>query len=141
MNSLDLALNNAKGHTLNPGTILGDWFYHRTNSERLMTRALKLEGVIFSALPVFDMGDHRRCEVDHIILKNGMMLLQELDGPSHLGELSVDAEKRLAKFKDEGFFVKRYEEPEIVDLDWCTKRARESIAFLDKMLAIYGRRP
>lgn len=106
-----------------------------------MTRALKLEGVIFSALPVFDMGNYQRAEIDHIILKDGMVLLQELDGPSHRGELMLEAEKRLEKFRDEGFFIRRYEQPEVVTLSWCTQRARESIRFMEKMLRIYGRRP
>ena len=141
MNSIERALNNGRGHTKNPATIPGDYFEHRTYAEVLMTRALKLEGVIFSALPVFDMGNYQRAEIDHIILKDGMVLLQELDGPSHRGELMLDAEKRLEKFRDEGFFIRRYEQPEEVTLSWCTQRARESIRFMEKMLRIYGRRP
>ena len=65
----------------------------------------------------------------------------ERDRPQACSKDVADAEKRLEKFRDEGFFIRRYEQPEEVTLSWCTQRARESIRFMEKMLRIYGRRP
>ena len=132
--------NNGMGHTKNPASYYRDCFYHRTSTEALVTRALINKKILFAPLVAFGIGNRRKREIDHLICRNGFMLLQEIDGDSHINESMFEAERRLKPFRDQGFFIKRYRQPPYPDLEWADSICEESISFIDDMTKIFGRR-
>ena len=132
--------NNGRGHNLNPADYYSDHFYHRTQTEALITRVCIQKNLLFAPLVVFSVGNRKRREIDHLLCKDSYMLLQEIDGPSHNEETMFEAEERLKIFRQNGFFILRYKQPDFPDLAWATSVVEESLEFIDKMVAIYGRR-
>jgi len=118
-------INNQGGvPSAEPPHVKHDGLKFRSHAEKRLCKALQKEKVTFAPLPVFVNGSVRR-EPDFFIVKDGYMMLVEVDGPDTHPESPVVAERRLAPFKDEGVRVERISTAECendTDAEKCAKR-------------------
>lgn len=91
----------------------------RSQPEIYLYQALKALGVTFAPLPVFLRGgqDYRRIEPDFLIIKDGIVMIVEVDGDTYHQELPAQAHNRLNMLSHEGailerIFAKECETPE-----------------------------
>jgi hypothetical protein len=111
-----------------------DGLLFRSQSEILLYRALKSLGVTFAPLPVFIRGgeNYKRIEPDFIILKDGVVLMVEVDGDTVHHETPVEAHARTSMMAHEGAHVER------VRADDCNSlEAAEFIA--EKLLKVVAK--
>lgn len=92
--------NQGRAHSNNVAGIVVDGLRFRSRGEVNLYRALRRLGVTFAPLPVF-LGK-RRIEPDFVIIKDGVVMVVEIDGPGTHSETPVEAEQRLAMFRHEG---------------------------------------
>jgi hypothetical protein len=109
-----------------------DGLRFRSKQEIYLYDALKGMGVTFAPLPVFLRGgeNYQRLEPDFVILKDGVLLVVEVDGGTTHRETPVQADRRLRPFKHEGAFVERVEASECANEPQaraCAKRLLEAI--------------
>ena len=124
--------NQGRAHSDNVAGILADGLRFRSQPEVNLYRALRRAGVTFAPLPVFLAGQ-RRIEPDFVILKDGVAMVVEIDGPATHPEAPVAAEQRLSMFRLEGVRTER------VTADSCSteEKARATAAELLQRLARY----
>jgi len=91
-----------------------DGLRFRSRHEINLYKALKALSVTFAPLPVFLRGgsEYTRLEPDFVVLKDGILLVIELDGATTHAETPVQADKRLGLFKHEGAYIERVEAAE-----------------------------
>jgi hypothetical protein len=103
--------NQGRAHSANVAGIVVDGLRFRSRGEVNLYRALKRLGVTFAPLPVF-LGK-RRIEPDFVIIKDGVTMVVEIDGPTTHTESPVEAEARLAMFRLEGVRTERVPAAEV----------------------------
>ncbi|HEY0321190.1 MAG TPA: hypothetical protein VGC66_09570 [Pyrinomonadaceae bacterium] len=86
-----------------------DGLLFRSEPEINLYRALKHSGVTFAPLPVFLRGGttYARLEPDFVVLKDGCVLVIEVDGDTYHRETPADAHKRLLPLDHEGAKIER----------------------------------
>jgi hypothetical protein len=86
-----------------------DGLLFRSEPEINLYRALKHAGVTFAPLPVFLRGgaDYARLEPDFVVLKDGCVLVIEVDGDTYHRETPADAHKRLLPLDHQGAKIER----------------------------------
>lgn len=86
-----------------------DGLLFRSEPEINLYRALKSAGVSFAPLPVFVRGgeSYRRIEPDFIVIKEGVVLVVEVDGDTVHHETPVDAHNRTTMLVHEGAHLER----------------------------------
>jgi hypothetical protein len=86
-----------------------DGLLFRSQNEIYLYKALKVKGLPFAPLPVFLRGgeQYKRLEPDFVIVKDGVLLIVEVDGDTVHRELPAVAEQRLRLFTNEGAHVHR----------------------------------
>ena len=106
--------NQGRVRSNNVAGIEYDGLRFRSQPEINLYIAVKAMGVTFAPLPVFLRGGetYQRLEPDFVILKDGILLIVELDGGNTHLETPVQADRRLLLFKHEGAFVERVEASE-----------------------------
>ncbi|MSP12861.1 MAG: hypothetical protein EXR62_07880 [Chloroflexi bacterium] len=79
----------------------------RSKPEIYLYRALKALDVWSAPLPVFILGGkaYQRIEPDFVIVKNGLMIVIELDGQFFHTESAAEADKRTGRLEDEDVWV------------------------------------
>lgn len=108
-----------------PPHIKHDGLKFRSWAEVRLYKAFKQRDVTFAPLALFMRGNVRR-EPDFFIIKDGFMMLVEVDGPDTHPEKPVEAERRLAPFRDEGVRVERVSASEC-DNDEDAKRCADRL--------------
>jgi hypothetical protein len=99
--------NQGRGVPGKPAHIAYGNLRFRSHAEVRLFKALKAKKVTVAPLPVFAVNGGVHREPDFFIIQNGLMMLVEVDGPETHNETPVEAERRLAPFKDEGVIIER----------------------------------
>lgn len=86
-----------------------DGLLFRSEPEIYLYKALKAKGVSFAPLPVFIRGgeSYRRIEPDFLILKDGLLMVVEVDGDTVHNETPVEAHDRTTMLIHEGAHIER----------------------------------
>jgi hypothetical protein len=86
-----------------------DGLLFRSQPEINLYRALKAEGVSFAPLPVFVRGGehYRRIEPDFVVIKDGVVLIVEVDGDTVHNESPAEAHDRTTMLLHEGALLER----------------------------------
>ncbi len=86
-----------------------DGLLFRSQPEIFLYDALKVAGVTFAPLPVFLRGgaEYRRIEPDFVILKDGILMIVEVDGDTVHTESPLEAHNRTTLLRAEGAHVER----------------------------------
>lgn len=86
-----------------------DGLLFRSQPEINLYTALKAAGVSFAPLPVFVRGgkEYRRIEPDFVILKDGLVLVVEVDGDTVHQETPAEAHVRTTMLEYEGAHIER----------------------------------
>ena len=130
--------NQGWGHSSNPAPIWHRNVRHRAKYEAFFTEACIRRQALCFPLPLAIFGS-KRIEPDYIIIKDGILELIELDGPSHNSELASFEQQRLKPFRDNLVDVIRFPVPEEVDIKWAHSVLDQVFARIEKRKALYGR--
>lgn len=106
----------------------------RSPAEVNLYSALKAQGVTFAPLPVFVRGGrtYHRLEPDFVIIKDGVVMVVEVDGDTYHRESPADAHQRLLPLDHEGAKVERVRAEECATPHKAEACARRLITVLEK---------
>lgn len=112
-----------------------DGLLFRSENEILFYKALKALGVTFAPLPVFIKGGetYRRIEPDFVIVKNGVMLIVEIDGDTVHHETPAEAHARTSMLSHEGVNVERIRASECQTPEQANACARKILEIINKI--------
>ena len=107
----------------------------RSQAEINFYKALKTMGVSFAPLPVFIKGGHtyQRIEPDFVIVKNGFMMVVEVDGDTVHHETPAEAHSRTTMLLHEGVHFERIKASECATEELALGTARKIISILEKV--------
>ncbi len=114
-----------------------DGLLFRSEPEIHLYRALKSIGVTFAPLPVFLRGGpkYARLEPDFVVLKDGVVMVIEVDGDTFHRELPAEAHARLAPLDHEGAKVERVRAAECATAAEARACAERLMKVLEKRIA------
>jgi len=112
-----------------------DGLLFRSPPEIHLYRALKSLGVSFAPLPVFIKGGetYRRIEPDFIVLKDGMVMVIEVDGDTVHQETPTEAHNRTTMLVHEGAHVERINSSECDTPEKAEKSAKRLLQLITKL--------
>jgi len=112
-----------------------DGLFFRSQNEELFYKALKSLGVSFAPLPVFIRGGekYRRIEPDFVIVKNGVLLVVEVDGDTVHNETPAEAHDRTTMLAHEGVHIERIRASECQTPDQAVACAKRMLQVIDKI--------
>lgn len=118
-----------------------DGLLFRSEPEIHLYRALKQAGVTFAPLPVFVRGGptYARLEPDFVILKDGVVMVVEVDGDTYHRESPVEAHQRLVPLDHEGAKIERVRASDCDTAERAVECAKKIVQILDKRIAQLGR--
>jgi hypothetical protein len=101
--------NQGRARSDNVAPLMADGLLFRSQPEIHLYRALKSQGISFAPLPVFVRGGqtYRRLEPDFVLLKDGIVLVVEVDGATVHRESPAEAHDRMRMLVHEGALVER----------------------------------
>jgi hypothetical protein len=101
--------NQGRARSDNIAPRMCDGLLFRSEPEIHLYRALKAVGITFAPLPVFVRGGqtYRRIEPDFVLVKDGVILLVEVDGDTVHRESPQEAHERLTMLLHEGVHLER----------------------------------
>jgi very-short-patch-repair endonuclease len=113
---------------------MADGLLFRSHQEIHLYRALKAAGVSFAPLPVFVRGGqtYRRIEPDFVLLKDGIVLVVEVDGGTVHRETPVEAHNRTTMLAHEGAIVERISASECETLEKAKECASKILSVIAK---------
>lgn len=111
-----------------------DGLLFRSEPEINLYKALKSLGVSFAPLPVFIRGgkDYRRIEPDFVIVKDGIMMVVEVDGDTVHTETPAEAHARTTMLGHEGVYIERVRAAECVTLDAAQRCAQNLLQAISR---------
>lgn len=109
----------------------------RSQPEIHLFKALKRLGVTFAPLPVFVRGGatYTRLEPDFVVLKDGVIMVVEVDGDTFHPETPAEAHARLQPLDHEGAAIERVSAAECSTPDAAKQTADRLLAILNKRIA------
>ncbi|MGG6297870.1 hypothetical protein ACQ4M4_26045 [Leptolyngbya sp. AN02str] len=112
-----------------------DGLLFRSQPEIYLYQALKARGVSFAPLPVFVRGgvDYKRIEPDFFLVKDGLMMVVEVDGDTVHHETPAEAHDRTTMLLHEGVKVERVLASECATPDLAKTCAQRLLSVLKKM--------
>lgn len=112
-----------------------DGLLFRSQNEELFYKALKSLGVSFAPLPVFIRGGekYRRIEPDFVIVKNGVLLVVEVDGDTIHNETPAEAHDRTTMLTDEGVQIARIRASDCQTQEQANACAKRMLEVIDKI--------
>ena len=112
-----------------------DGLLFRSQPEIFLYQALKSLGVSFAPLPVFVRGgaEYKRIEPDFIIIKDGIVMIVEVDGDTVHQETPAEAHARTTMLVHEGVHVERIRASECDTLENAKKCALNLMQVLKKL--------
>lgn len=115
-----------------------DGLLFRSQQEINLYKALKSLGVSFAPLPVFIRGGdtYKRIEPDFVILKDGVLMIVEVDGDTVHKETPAEAQDRTNMLAHEGAHVERVKASECETVELANSCAKKLLKILDKIKAI-----
>jgi hypothetical protein len=127
--------NQGRVRSNNIASIQEDGLLFRSQNEVLFYKALKSLGVSFAPLPVFIRGgeEYRRIEPDFVIVKNGVVLVVEVDGDTVHNETPAEAHDRTTMLAHEGVHIERIRASECQTPDQAVACAKRMLQVIDKI--------
>jgi len=127
--------NQGRVRSNNIASIQEDGLLFRSQNEVLFYKALKSLGVSFAPLPVFIRGgeEYRRIEPDFVIVKNGVVLVVEVDGDTVHNETPAEAHDRTTMLRHEGVEIERIRASECQTPDQAVACAKRMLQVIDKI--------
>lgn len=112
-----------------------DGLLFRSQAEINLYSALKQAGVSFAPLPVFVRGgkEYQRIEPDFVILKDGLVMIVEVDGDTVHQESPVEAHARTTMLEYEGAHIERISASECATAEGAAACARRLIQLVNKL--------
>jgi hypothetical protein len=112
-----------------------DGLLFRSQPEINLYRALKAAGVSFAPLPVFVRGGqtYKRIEPDFVIIKDGIVMVVEVDGDTVHRETPREAHDRLTMLAHEGVHVERVNAAECETADLARQCAAKILRLIEKL--------
>jgi hypothetical protein len=112
-----------------------DGLLFRSQPEIHLYRALKAIGISFAPLPVFVRGGqtYRRIEPDFVILKDGVLLIVEVDGDTVHQETPREAHDRVTMLLHEGAHIERINANECETPDKAKECAKRILGIINKL--------
>jgi hypothetical protein len=112
-----------------------DGLLFRSQNEELFYKALKSLGVSFAPLPVFIRGGdtYKRIEPDFVIVKNGVVLVVEVDGDTVHNETPAEAHDRTTMLAHEGVHIERIRASECQTQEQALACAKRMLQVIDKI--------
>jgi len=129
--------NQGRVHSDNIAVLERDGLRFRSQQEILFYQAMKSTGVPFAPLPVVLHGgiQYQRVEPDFVIIRQGIVMVVEVDGDTFHNEKPADAHARLKFLGDEGVVVERIKATACDTPEKAREAARNVIASLNKQKA------
>lgn len=114
-----------------------DGLLFRSQPEIHLYRAFKALGITFAPLPVFLRGgtSYVRLEPDFVLLKDGVVMVVEVDGDTYHRESPVDAHQRLTPLDHEGAKIERVRAAECSTPEAAQTCAAKLVQILEKRIA------
>jgi hypothetical protein len=111
-----------------------DGLLFRSEPEIFLYKAMKSLGVTFAPLPVFIRGgkEYRRIEPDFVIIKDGIVMIVEVDGDTVHQETPVEAHDRTTMMVHEGVYVERIKSSECDSKEKADIAAKKIVTIIDK---------
>jgi hypothetical protein len=127
--------NQGRVRSDNIAAIEHDRLFFRSEEEIKLYRALKAQGVTFAPLPVFVRGGstYRRIEPDFVIIRNGVVVVVEVDG-NH-PESPLEAHERTTMLVHEGAHVERVKASDCSTMEGAEVCAKRIVGVLGKIKA------
>jgi hypothetical protein len=127
--------NQGRVRSNNIASIQEDGLLFRSQNEVLFYKALKSLGVSFAPLPVFIRGGekYRRIEPDFVIVKNGVVLVVEVDGDTVHNETPAEAHDRTTMLRHEGVHIERIRASECQTQEQANACAKKIVQVIDKI--------
>ena len=115
-----------------------DGLLFRSQEEINLYKALKDAGVSFAPLPVFLRGGeaYRRIEPDFVIIKDGIMMIVEVDGDTVHHETPAEAHIRTTMLVHEGAHLERVSARECASPEKAAKYAQKLLQVLVKLKSV-----
>ncbi len=113
-----------------------DGLLFRSQPEINLYVALKARGVTFAPLPVFIRGGttYARFEPDFVVIKDGVVMVIEVDGDTYHRETPVEAAARLQPLDHEGAKVERVRAEECAGPEAAKVCAEKLLRILEKRI-------
>lgn len=129
--------NQGRARSDNLAPRMADGLLFRSQPEINLYRALKALGISFAPLPVFVRGGetYRRIEPDFVILKDGILLIVEVDGDTVHRETPAEAHDRTTMLAYEGALVERVNASECDTPEKAKDCARKILGIINKLKA------
>ena len=127
--------NQGRVRSDNIAPIQEDGLLFRSQNEVRFYKALKLLGVPFAPLPVFIRGGekYRRIEPDFVIVKNGVVLVVEVDGDTVHNETPAEAHDRTTMLTYEGVRMERIKASDCQTQEQANACAKRMLQVIDKI--------
>ena len=112
-----------------------DGLLFRSESEIYLYKALKSLGVSFAPLPVFIKGgeSYRRIEPDFVVIKDGIVMVIEVDGDTVHQETPEEAHNRTTMLVHEGAHVERIKASECGTTEKADISAKKLLQIITKL--------
>jgi len=127
--------NQGRVRSDNIASIQEDGLLFRSQNEVRFYKALKLLGVPFAPLPVFIRGGdtYKRIEPDFVIVKNGVVVVVEVDGYTVHKETPAEAHDRTSMLAHEGIHIERIRASECQTQEQANACADRIVQVIDKI--------
>jgi hypothetical protein len=127
--------NQGRARSDNLAPRMADGLLFRSQQEINLYRALKALGVSFAPLPVFIRGGeiYRRIEPDFVIIKDGVVMVIEVDGDTVHRESPREAHDRLTMLAHEGVHIERINAKECETIDLARICAGKILRIIEKL--------
>ncbi|MGC5328985.1 hypothetical protein [Brevibacillus sp. SYSU BS000544] len=112
-----------------------DGLLFRSQPEIYFYKALKSLGISFAPLPVFIKGgsSYKRIEPDFVVIKDGVILVVEIDGDTVHNETPAEAHDRTTMLLHEGVHFERLKADECDSEEKALLSARKMISIINKI--------
>lgn len=127
--------NQGRARSDNIAPRMTDGLLFRSLPEIYLYRAFKSLGISFAPLPVFVRGGetYRRIEPDFVVLKDGVIMIVEVDGDTVHKESPLEAHNRTTMLAHEGAHVERVNANECASFEKATACAQRLLGILQKI--------
>jgi hypothetical protein len=116
-----------------------DGLLFRSQPEINLYQALKSTGISFAPLPVFLRGGHnpyRRIEPDFVIIKDGIIMIVEVDGDTVHHETPLEAHNRTTMLVHEGAHLERVNASECASPEAAAKCTQKLLQVFTKLKSL-----
>ncbi|MBA9088394.1 hypothetical protein FHR92_004893 [Fontibacillus solani] len=126
--------NQGKVRSDNIASRVCDGLLFRSQPEIFFYKAIKSLGVSFAPLPVFIKGGkkYKRIEPDFFIIKDGLMLVVEVDGDTVHQETPAEAHDRTTMLLHEGVYFERVKASECDTFEKALECAQKVIGIIER---------